>query len=72
MQNFIRPVLTLLLAASVSGCAVATAGVKKGDERNFVRSVKDVNAGRVIEARMTRAYDYSLKGVDDRMVGYRD
>jgi len=64
MQNFIRPVLTLLLAASVSGCAVATAGVKKGDERNFVRSVKDVNAGRVIEARMTRAYDYSLKGVD--------
>jgi len=52
------------LAASVSGCAVATAGIKKGDERSFVRSVKDVNAGRVIEARMTRALDFNLKGVD--------
>lgn len=54
----------LALAFTLSGCAVATAGVKKGDERNFVRSVKDVNAGRVIEARMTRALDFKLKGVD--------
>ena len=64
MKHFVRPAITLILAASVSGCAVATAGVKKGDERNFVRSVKDVNAGRVIDARMTRAYDFDLKGVD--------
>ena len=64
MKHFIRPALTLILAASVSGCAVATAGVKKGDERNFVRSVKDVNAGRVISARMTRAHDFKLKGID--------
>lgn len=64
MKNVIQPVLILLLAASVSGCAVATAGIKKGDERNFVRSVKDVNAGRVIDARMRRAHDFKLKGVD--------
>ena len=64
MKHFIRPALILLLTASVSGCAIATAGVKKGDERNFVRSVKDVNAGRVIRARMTRAHDFKLKGVD--------
>lgn len=64
MKHLIRPTLVLLLAASVSGCAVATAGVTKGDERSFVRSVKDVNAGRVIEARMTRALDFKLKGVD--------
>ena len=43
---------------------MATAGIKKGDERTFVGSIKDVNAGRVIEARMTRAYDFKLKGVD--------
>lgn len=64
MKHLIQPVLILCLAASVSGCAVATAGIKKGDERNFVRSVKDVNAERVIKARMTRAYDFKLKGVD--------
>lgn len=64
MKHVIQPALILILAASVSGCAVATAGLKKGDERSFVRSVKDVNAGRVIEARMTRAYDFNLKGVD--------
>lgn len=64
MKNLTQPALILLLAASVSGCAVASAGLKKGDERSFVRSVKDVNAGRVIEARMTRAYDFKLKGVD--------
>ncbi|MEP3655748.1 MAG: BON domain-containing protein [Litorimonas sp.] len=64
MKHVIQPALILLLAASVSGCAVATAGIKKGDERSFVGSIKDVNAGRVIEARMTRAYDFKLKGVD--------
>lgn len=64
MKHLLQPVLILCLAASVSGCAVATAGIKKGDERNFVRSVKDVNAERVIKARMTRAYDFKLKGVD--------
>ena len=54
----------MLSAALLSGCAVATAGVAKNDERSFVRSLNDVNAGRAIEARMKRAYDYSLKGVD--------
>ena len=56
--------MTLLLAVSVSGCAVATAGVTKGDERSFVGSIKDVNAGRVIQARMTRALEYKLSGID--------
>jgi osmotically-inducible protein OsmY len=51
-------------ALILSGCALASAGVQKGDERNFVRSLNDVNAGRAIEARMKRAYDYSLSGVD--------
>jgi len=54
----------LLLSITVSGCAVTTAGIKKGDERNFVRSINDVSAARAIEARMKRAYDYKLKGVD--------
>lgn len=56
--------LPLLCASLISGCAVTTAGIKKGDERNFARSLNDVNAGRAIKARMLRAYDYSLKGVD--------
>ena len=64
MRNFVQPAIALILAFTVSSCAVATAGVKKGDERNLVRSVKDVNAGRVIKARMTRALEYELKGVD--------
>ncbi len=64
MKNLIQHAFVLLLATSVSGCAVATAGVKKGDERNLARSVQDGNASRVIRARMTRAYDYDFKGVD--------
>jgi osmotically-inducible protein OsmY len=64
--------LTLLLISttlavstvSLSGCAVTTAGIKKGDERNFVRSLNDVTAGRAIKARMLRAADVDLKGVD--------
>jgi len=54
----------LLLSMTVSGCVVTTAGVKKGDERNFVRSINDVSAARAIKSRMARAYDYKLKGVD--------
>lgn len=64
MKHLIRLSLLLALGTSLTGCAMATAGIKKGDERSFVRSVNDVNAGRVIEARMTRALDYKLKGVD--------
>jgi len=64
MKNLLRPPLTLMLALSVSGCAVASAGVKKGDERNLVRSVQDVNAGRTIKARMRRAHDFDLNGID--------
>ena len=43
---------------------MTTAGVKKGDERNFVRSVHDVSAERAIKARISRAYDFNLKGVN--------
>lgn len=52
-----------IAALSSAGCAVTTAGVSPGDERNFVRSLDDVNAGRAIKARMVRA-DYKLGGVD--------
>jgi osmotically-inducible protein OsmY len=61
MKHFILP---LLCASLLSGCALTTAGIKKGDERNFARSLNDVNAGRVIEARMKRAYDFDLGGID--------
>jgi len=43
---------------------VTTAGVTKGDERNFARSVNDVSAERVIKARMRRAEGFKLKGVN--------
>jgi osmotically-inducible protein OsmY len=64
--------LTILLSASLltfsslsmGGCAVTTAGVKKGDERNFARSLNDVNAGRAIKARMSRVEGFKLGGVD--------
>lgn len=54
----------LISAILISGCAVATAGIEKGDERSFVRSLNDVNAGRAIGSRMKRAHDYELGGVD--------
>ena len=54
----------LLSAALLSGCALATAGIERGDERSFVRSLNDVNAGRAIEARLKRAHDHSLSGID--------
>ena len=54
----------LLAAFTISGCAVTTAGVKKGDERNFARSVDDLSAGRAIKARLSRAHDFTLKKVD--------
>lgn len=53
-----------LSVAVMSGCAMTTAGVKKGDERNFVRSLNDVNASRAIKARMLRAENVKLGGVD--------
>jgi osmotically-inducible protein OsmY len=64
--------LTILLSASLiaisttslGGCALTTAGVKKGDERNFARSLNDVNASRAIRARFTRAEGFKLGGVD--------
>ena len=64
MKKLLPLISLCLLTTAATGCAVATAGIKKGDERNFVRSVNDVSAGRVIEARMKRAYDFKLKGVD--------
>lgn len=59
-----KPMTLLLSAALLSGCAVATAGISKGDERSFVRSLNDVNAGRAVQARIKRAHDYELGGVD--------
>ena len=54
-----------LLSLSLAGCTtVTTAGVTKGDERNFARSVNDVSAERVIKARMRRAEGFKLKGVN--------
>lgn len=54
-----------VLSLSVSGCTtITTAGVTKGDERNFARSVNDVSAERVIKARMARAHGFKLKGVN--------
>lgn len=55
----------VVLSLSVSGCTtITTAGVTKGDERNFARSVNDVSAERVIKARMARAHGFKLKGVN--------
>jgi len=64
MTHYTRPILTFLLAVSVSGCAIASAGVKKNDERSVVGAVSDKNTSRVIKARMTRALDYKLGGID--------
>jgi len=54
----------MLSAAHLSGCAMASAGMKKGDERSFVGSLNDLNAGRAVQARLKRAYAYELGGVD--------
>ena len=54
----------LLSAALLSSCAVATAGFKKNDERSFVGALNDTNAGRAVEARLKRAHDYEMAGVD--------
>lgn len=57
-------VLPLLCASLLSACSVTSAGLSKHDERSFAGALNDVNAGRAIKARMTRAYDYNLKNVD--------
>ena len=57
-------ILPLLCATLLSACSVTSAGLSKNDERSFAGALNDVNAGRAIKARMTRAYDYSLKSVD--------
>ncbi|MEP1229228.1 MAG: BON domain-containing protein [Litorimonas sp.] len=64
MKHAFKIFTALLLSTSLSGCALTSAGVKKGDERNFARSLNDVSSGRVIKARMTRAHDFNLKGID--------
>ena len=54
-----------LLSLSLAGCTtITTAGIKKGDERNFARSINDVNAERAIKARLKRAEGFKLKGVN--------
>ncbi len=57
-------ILPLLCASLLSACSVTSAGLSKNDERSFAGALNDVNAGRAIKARMTRAYDYNLKNVD--------
>lgn len=57
-------VLLMLSGAHLSSCAMVSAGVKKGDERSFVGSLQDVNAGRAVEARLRRAHAYEMGGVD--------
>ena len=54
----------LAISLSISACAVTTAGVKPGDERNFSRSLNDVSVERVIQARLKRAEGYDLGKVD--------
>jgi len=61
MKHFILP---LLCASLLSACSVTSAGLSKNDERSFAGALNDVNAGRAIKARLTRAYDYNLKSVD--------
>lgn len=63
-MNKLILLLTLPGIIILSACAVTTAGVKKGDERNFVRSVNDVTAARAIKARMKRAEGFKLGGVN--------
>lgn len=58
-------ITSLILASfSLSACAVTTAGVTKGDERNFVRSLDDISADRVINARLMREADFDFSDVD--------
>lgn len=57
-------ILPLLCASLLSACSLTSAGLSKNDERSFAGALNDVNAGRAIKARLTRAYDYNLKNVD--------
>jgi len=54
----------LSLSVLLSACAVTSAGVKPGDERNFSRSLNDVNIERVLKARLNRAESESFNKVD--------
>jgi len=54
-----------VFALMTTGCTAAmTAGVKKGDERNFARSLNDITATRAIAARLSRVEGFQLAGVD--------
>lgn len=64
MKYALKLLSALLISVSVSSCAVTSAGVKKGDERNLARSINDVSAGRVIAARMKRALEFQFKHID--------
>lgn len=54
----------LAISLSLSACAVTTAGVKPGDERNLSRSINDISVERVIEARLKRADGFDLNKID--------
>jgi len=55
---------SLIFAVAASGCAVTTAGVTPGDERNMARSINDINADRVINARLKRTAGFDLGSVE--------
>ena len=48
----------------MSGCAITTASLNANKEQGFVRSLDDISAGRAIKARMKRAVEYDMSGVD--------
>lgn len=54
----------LAISLSLSACAVTSAGVKPGDERNFSRSLNDVSVERVIASRLKRAEGFDLGKVE--------
>lgn len=61
---FSASAISLTIVFTLSACAVTTAGVKPGDERNFSRSLNDVSVERVIESRLKRADGFDLSKVD--------
>ena len=63
-MNKLTLISALAISLTLSACAVTTAGVKPGDERNFSRSLNDVSIERVVEARLKRADGYALNNVD--------
>ena len=54
----------LAVSLSLSACALTSAGVSPGDERNFSRTLNDESVERLIGARLKRAEAESFKDVE--------